>query len=101
MSRYRTTRGAALGRAAVALIGGYALAFAFSLGSTAVLARAAGLARADAFVVSAMFAFVVWTIAVLVAYAAASARRAAAWVLGSAAALAGIGWVLSPLPASV
>ena len=39
-----------------------------------------------------MLAFLVWMIALLVAFGAATVSRAAGWVLGGAAGLALLGW---------
>lgn len=98
MNRYHLTTGSAIGRALTAALGGYLLALAFSAGFAATLCRLAGVARADAFIAAGMLAFLVWPSAALLSYAAASARRAAAWVLGGALQFGALAVALAPLP---
>lgn len=98
MNRYHLTTGSAIGRALTAALGGYLLALTFSAGFAAILCRLAGLARADAFIAAGMLAFLVWPSAALLSYAAASARRAAAWVFGGALLFGALAVALAPLP---
>ena len=99
MSRYHLSTGAVITRTLLASAGGYALALGFTLGGTAILSRGFGMVRGEAVVLTAMLAFLVWMLAVLVAYAANTTWRAVGWILGSAALLALLGWSLGPLPA--
>lgn len=98
MNRYQLTTASAIGRALTAALGGYLLALMFCAGFGAILCRLAGLARADAFMAAGMLAFLVWPAAAVLSYAAASARRAAAWVFGAALLCGGLAVALSPLP---
>lgn len=98
MSRYHLGRGAVIGRTLIAVVGGYALALAGSVGIAVLLCRLAGVDRADAFVGAAMLAFLLWAVAAIVAFAARSTWRALGWVLGTAVLLALIGWSGAPLP---
>lgn len=95
MSQSRFSLPSALTRAAIGSIGGFALALSFMAGATATLVAMRWTTRADAVVMSGMLAFVLWAVAVLVAFAAASVRRAAMWVLGSGAGFALLGWSLT------
>lgn len=81
-------------RAAIGSIGGFALALSFMAGTTASLVAMRWATRADAVVMSGMLAFVLWAAAVLFSFAAASLRRAALWVLGSATGFALLGWAM-------
>lgn len=92
MSKARFTWQSALMRALIGTLGGFVLAMSFMVGTAGVLAASGLLARADAVVTAGMLAFLVWTIAVLVVFGAASVQRAAAWVLGSATVFALLGW---------
>jgi len=92
MSKARFSWQSALSRALIGALGGFVLAMAFVIGAAGLLTVSGLLTRADAVVAAGMLAFLAWTIAVLVAFAAASARRAAAWVLGSATGFALLGW---------
>lgn len=83
---------AALARAAIGALGGYALAISFMAAGSGVLLATGAMRRADAVVSTGMLAFLVWTIALLVAFGAATVRRAAAWVLGGALGFALLGW---------
>ena len=82
---------AALTRAMIGLLGGLILALAFTTGTSAVLVALHWMTRADAVVMTGMLAFLVWTVAVLVAFGAGSLRRAAGWVLGGCAVFAALG----------
>lgn len=64
----------ALSRITAGLFGGYLFTYAF----TAAFARSLPLERADAVVVATLFSFLVYTLAILWAFAARSAWRA--WV---------------------
>lgn len=66
-----------LSRSAAALLGGYAFTYAF----TAALARLLPLARVDAAVIATLLSFVIYTLAILWAFAARSPRRAWAGLL--------------------
>jgi hypothetical protein len=99
MHRYTLSTAAVISRTLLASIGGYLLALSFSAGATAVLTRGFGMVRGEAFVLAAMLAFLVWMLAVLTAYAAATSWRAAAWIIGGAMCCAALGWLLGPLPA--
>lgn len=88
MSHSRFTPRAALMRAAIGGAGGFGLALSFMAGTTASMVAAGWATRADAVAASGMLAFLIWAAAVLIAFAAASVRRAAFWVLGSAAVFA-------------
>lgn len=92
MSKFSMSGQAALARAVIGAVGGYALAISFMAAGSGVLLATGVMRRADAVVSTGMLAFLVWTIALLVAYGAATVRRAAAWVLGSALGLALLGW---------
>lgn len=93
MSKYSLSGQGALVRTLIGALGGYALAIAFMAAGSGVLVATGWMRRADAVVSTGMLAFVVWTIALLVAFGAATARGAATWVLGSAAGFALVGWV--------
>lgn len=99
MSRYHLNLPSLLFRTALASVGGFALAFSFSAGAAILFGLAFGLARGEAMVLTAMLALLVWMMAVLVAYAARSNRRAAAWVLGGSALFGALAWWLGPLSA--
>lgn len=99
MNRYHLSTGAVITRTLLASVGGYALSLSFVAGGAAVLTRGLGMTRGEAFMVATMLGFLVWMLAVLVAYAAATNRRALAWILGSTAFWGLLGWALSPLPA--
>lgn len=101
MSRYHLSRSAVITRTLLASAGGYLVSLCFVVGCTALLSRGLSMARGEAFMVSTMLAFLVWMLAVLVAYAAVTTKKALAWILGSAALLAAIGWALAPLSAPV
>ncbi len=92
MSKARISWQSALTRTLIGALGGFVLAMSFMSGVAGTLAAGGLLARADAVVTAGMLAFLVWTIAVLVAFSAATVRRAAAWVLGSATGFALLGW---------
>ncbi len=64
-------------RSALAILGGYAFTYAF----TAALARLLPLSAADALVVATLPAFLVYTIALLWAFAARDLRRVCCGVL--------------------
>ncbi len=67
--------------------GGYLLALCFTIAVGVLLAQFAGVPRADAAVLAGMLSFLVWTMALLVAFAASSTARATAWIVGSIALL--------------
>jgi len=98
MSRYQLSKGAVISRTLLASVGGYALSLSFVAGGAALLARGFGMARGEAFMLAAMLAFLVWMLAVLVAYAAATSWRALGWILGSTVAWAVLAWWLGPVP---
>ena len=84
-----------LSRCVAAVLGGYALANALSVAAVAIFAVGFnGMARSDAVLVAMPLSFVVYTGAVMWAFAARSA--CAAWLgLGVPALLAGLGaWAL-------
>lgn len=99
MKPYSFSRRTLIGRTLLASFGGYSLAVSFSAGAASVLACLFGMLRGEAFVLTAMLAFLVWVLAVLTAYAAATAWRAAVWILGGAALWTALAWLLGPLPA--
>ncbi|MDE2598759.1 MAG: iron transporter [Rhodocyclaceae bacterium] len=99
MSPYHLATGAVVVRTLLASVGGYALALSFTVGGSIVVARSFGMARSEAIVLAAMLAFLVWMLAVLIAFAATTTWRAAVWILGSAASFALLGWGLGPLQA--
>lgn len=99
MSRYQLSLPALLVRTLLASAGGYALAWSFCAGGAILCAHLFGMSRGDAVVMMAMLAFLMWMMAVLVAFAASSAWRAAAWVLGGIGLFAAVAWGLGPLPA--
>lgn len=92
MSKFSMSRQAALARAMIGALGGYVLAISFMAAGSGVLLATGAMRRADAVVSTGMLAFLVWTIALLVAFGAATVKRAAAWVLGGALGLALLGW---------
>ena len=100
MSRYHLSLPSLLFRTVLASAGGFALAFSFCAGAAILFGLAFGMARAEAIVLTAMLAFLVWMMAVLIAYAARSNLRAAAWVLGGTALFGCLAWWLGPLSAS-
>lgn len=100
MSRYHLSLSSLLFRTVLASVGGFALAFSFCAGAAVLLGVAFGMTRGEAMVLTAMFAFLVWMMAVLIAYAARSNRRAAAWVLGGTVLFGALAWWLGPLSAS-
>ena len=99
MSRYHPSPFSILIRTLLASVGGFALAFSFCAGAAIGLGTLFGMSRAEAVVLTAMLAFLMWMLAVLVAYAAVSTWRAAAWVLGGTAFFGALAWGLGPLPA--
>lgn len=99
MSRYHLSLPSLLLRTVLASVGGFALAFSFCAGGAILLGLVFGMSRAEAFVLTTMLAFLVWMMAVLVAYAAQSNRRAAAWVIGGTAVFGALAWWLGPLSA--
>ena len=92
MSKFGFSGRSAVARALIGVVGGYALAICFVAAGSGWLLAAGWMRRADAVVSTGMLAFLVWTIALVVAFGAATVRRAAAWVLGGAAGLALLGW---------
>ena len=92
MSKFGFSGRAALARALIGTLGGYVLAISFMAAGSGLLLAAGWMRRADAVVGTGMLAFVVWVIALLVAFGAATVSRAAAWVLGGAIAFALLGW---------
>lgn len=96
MSKPRFPWQSATTRALIGLPGGFVLALSFMAGCSAFLAAAGWMTRADAVVTTGMLAFLVWAIAVLVAFGAGSVRRAAGWVLGASAAFALLGAAAAP-----
>lgn len=78
-------------RVLAAILGGYAVAYAF----TAALARLLPLAKVDALIIASLLSFVIYTLAILWAFAARDAWRA--WAgMGVALPLAAIGfWPLA------
>lgn len=98
MSKFSMSRQAALARAMIGALGGYVLAISFMAAGSGVLLATGAMRRADAVVSTGMLAFLVWTIALLVAFGAATVKRAAAWVLGGALGLALLGWASLSLP---
>jgi hypothetical protein len=98
MSRYHLSLSSLLVRTALASAGGFALAFTFCAGAAVLLGRAFDMARGEAVVLTAMLAFLMWMMAVLVAYAATSTWRAVAWILGGIALFGALAWGLGPLP---
>ncbi|TBU76539.1 iron transporter [Pseudomonas daroniae] len=74
-------------RILAAVLGGYAVAYAFN----AALARLLPLAKVDALIVASLLSFAIYTLAILWAFGAASAWRA--WAgMGVALPLAAIGF---------
>lgn len=98
MSRYHLSLSSLLFRTALASVGGFVLASSFCAGAAVLLGLAFGMVRGEAMVLAAMFAFLMWMMAVLIAYAARSNRRAAAWVLGGTVFFGALAWWLGPLP---
>lgn len=99
MSHYRLSRLEICVRTLLASVGGYALALSFCAGTAALCNALFDMPRAEAFVLAAMLAFLVWMLAGMLAYAAATGWRAAAWILGGTLLFGGLAWLLSPLPA--
>ncbi len=79
-------------RSLIGVIGGFLLAQSFMAGSAAAIAAAGWMPRVDATITAGMLAFLVWMAAILAAFSAASAWRAAAWGLGSAVAFGLLAW---------
>lgn len=96
---YVLTRLEILARCLLAIPGGYVLALTFCAALAALLTRGFGMARADAFIASAMLAFLVWLFAALMAFAARTTLRAGAWIFLPALLFGLSAWLLSPLPA--
>jgi len=71
--------GEAVSRTAAAVLGGYALAYAFCAGLAGTLA-AIGLSKADAVVTATMLSFPLYVAAICYAYGARNARRAWLWI---------------------
>lgn len=92
MSKFGFSGRAALARALIGTLGGYVLAISFMAAGSGVLMATGWMRRADAVVSTGMAAFLIWMLALLVAFGAATVSRAAAWVLGAAAGLALLGW---------
>jgi hypothetical protein len=93
MSHARFTWQSALTRALIGSLGGLALAWSFMVGASALLIAMRWMSRSDAVVTAGMLSFLLWMAAVLVAFGAATLRRATAWVGGSIAAFALLGWI--------
>lgn len=92
MSKPGLSGWAALARAFIGVLGGYVLAISFMTAGSGVLLATGWMSRADAVVSTGMLSFLVWMLGLLVAFGAATLRRAAAWVLGGALGLALFGW---------
>lgn len=92
MHKFGFSAKAALARALIGALGGYALATSFMAAASGIVLAAGWTARADAVVGAGMLAFLVWPAALLVAFGAGSVERAAGWVLGGAAGCALLGW---------
>ncbi len=75
-------------RVGAAVVGGYALATAAALGATALPGT-----RAEAVQIGIMLGFLAYAAAMIWAFAARSAIRAWAGLIGPAAVLALIGWI--------
>jgi hypothetical protein len=70
-----------LSRTVAAVLGGYALAYAFTAGTAGALV-ATGLTRSEAVVAASMLSFVIYLGAIIYAFGARSARRGWSWVGG-------------------
>jgi len=101
VSNTRFTWQAALTRALIGALGGFAAALCFMIGTASVLAATGWLPRADAAIAAGMPAFLIWMMAVLIAFGAASVCRAAGWVFGGATGFALLGWMCQHLPRAV
>lgn len=97
MSKFGFSGRAALARALIGTLGGYVLAIASMAAGSGILLASGMVRRADAVVGAGMLSFLVWTVALLVAFGAATTARAAAWVLGAALGFALVGWLTLPL----
>jgi hypothetical protein len=75
------------------VLGGYALAYAFTAGAAGALAAGGLLSRSDAVLAASMPSFLVYLAAVVYAFGARSASRAWTWI-GGASGLFGIAAVL-------
>ena len=93
MSKFGYSGRTALARTLIGAVGGYALAISFMAAGSGILLATGAMARADAVVSTGMLAFLVWTIALLVAFGATTTGRAAAWVLGGALVFGLLGWI--------
>ena len=81
-------------RTVAAFTGGYALSAAFAAALGLVCVRWLGMARADAVTLSTMLSFIVFSVAVLWAFACANARRAWVGIAVPAAVLGLLAWAL-------
>jgi len=86
---------AATSRAAAAILGGYALALAFTAATTLALQHGGAWARGEAMITAGMLAFVVYLLAALRAFVTPSATRAWAEPLAAAAALSAFAALLA------
>ena len=91
LTRYRW---AVCSRTVAAFAGGYALSAAFAAALGLVCVQWWGVARADAVTLSTMLSFIVFAVAVLWAFACATARRAWAGIAVPAVALGLLAWAL-------
>lgn len=89
---YRTI----LVRAAAAILGGYALAATAGIWLSYTLPRAMQTERADAVLTGEMTGFAVYAAAILWAFAARTARRAALGILVPALLFAALAWITGP-----
>lgn len=84
---YRLT---VLSRMLAAFVGGYGLSAAFAAAFGLAAVRWLGMAKADAVSMSTMLSFIVFTVAVLWAFACASTRKAWVGIVLPAAVLGGL-----------
>ncbi len=101
MSAYTLSPGSTWARWLLAILGGYLLALGFSIVGAIALTRLFDMPRAEAFITTSMLAYLIWMLAILVAFAARTTWRACAWILGPSLVFGLMAWALTPLPAPV
>jgi hypothetical protein len=84
------TGGQLVSRALVGGIGGYVAALAFTMGAAGILVLS-GLHRADATLIAAMLAYVVWVVVVIVCFSTSTLRLVTVWLFRSVGAFAVFG----------
>jgi hypothetical protein len=82
MSVKSYTTGQLFSRALLGGIGGYMAALGFTIGMAGLLIMM-GLHRADATLIAAMLAYIVWVLVVLICFSATTLKPVAVWLFSS------------------